>query len=121
MYLMLPILWFAQLLAMAGIGFVLSAVGAYFRDLRDIIQMFCTVGIYTMPICYTPDLVPEPLRFVLYLNPFSYMVWCYQDVCSHGYVQFPLAWAVFLGGAIWLFYCGFYAFQRVKVFFGNVL
>jgi lipopolysaccharide transport system permease protein len=117
----LPLLWLFQLLAMAGVGFVLSAIGAYFRDLRDLIQMFCTVGLYTMPVCYMPELVPDAIRFVLYLNPFSYMIWCYQDVCCNGAVTHPAAWIAFPLGSVAVFYLGLAAFGRLKVYFGNVL
>ncbi len=120
-YALLPFLWLMQWLAMLGFGFLLSAIGAYFRDLSNMVLMFGTVGIYTMPICYTPELVPSSLRFLLYLNPFSYMIWCYQDICYHGELAHPWAWCVFPGGAVLLFYFGFYSFQRLKVYFGSIL
>jgi len=121
LFLLLPVLWVFQAFAMAGVGFVLASVGAYFRDLRDIVAMFGVIGLYTMPICYTPELLPAKIRFILYLNPFSYMVWCYQDVCYSGAILHPFAWGLFLSGAVGVFYFGFFAFQKVKLFFGNVL
>jgi lipopolysaccharide transport system permease protein len=120
-FMLLPLLWLFQLLAMAGVGFVLSAIGTYFRDLRDLIQMFCTVGLYTMPVCYVPELVPDSIRFILYVNPFSYMIWCYQDACCNGALVHPTAWVIFPLGSVAVFYFGLAAFQRLKVYFGNVL
>src|SRR5262245_20830817 len=74
---LLPVLWLAQCAAMIGVSCLFSAVGVYFRDIKDVIQVFCLIGMYLMPICYLPQWVPEILRPFLYLNPFSYMVWCY--------------------------------------------
>src|SRR5260370_27032507 len=76
-YALLPILWIVQSLAMAGICFLLSAVGVYFRDLKDLVQVFTVVGMYLMPLAYLPEWVPAALRPLLYLNPFSYMIWCF--------------------------------------------
>ena len=38
-YLMLPLLIVSQILAMAGIGFALAALGAFVKDIRDIVQL----------------------------------------------------------------------------------
>jgi lipopolysaccharide transport system permease protein len=120
-YLLLPLLWTIQLLAMAGISLVLAAVGAYVRDLKDIVQVFCTVGLYLMPIAYLPEWVPAMIRPLLYLNPFSYVVWCYQDVCYFGRFEHPWAWLLFLSGAPLLLITGFALFRKLKVCFGSVL
>lgn len=121
MLLMLPVLMFLQLLCMMGVGYIFSAVGAYFRDLKDIVQVFCITGLYVMPIFYLPSMVPGVFRPVLYLNPFSYMVWCYQDCCYFGRFEHPYAWAVFGGGSLLCFYAGYRIFRKLKPFFGNIL
>ncbi|MBI3411950.1 MAG: ABC transporter permease [Planctomycetes bacterium] len=118
---LLPVLWAAQCLAMIGVSCLLGAVGAYFRDMKDLIQVFCVVGVYLMPICYLPQWVPEVLRPFLYLNPFSYMSWCYQDVCFYGTVAHPWSWPIFLVGSGVVFVLGFSAFRRLKTYFGNLL
>src|SRR5262249_56371861 len=83
-YALLPILWLFQALGMIGIVFVLSAVGVHVRDVKELVQVFAVVGIYLVPVVYLPDWVPDTIRPLLYANPFSYMVWCYQDVCYFG-------------------------------------
>jgi lipopolysaccharide transport system permease protein len=120
-YALLPLLWFAQFLAMAGTCFVLAAVGAYFRDLKEFVQVFNVVGMYLMPLAYLPEWVPEGMRPLLYLNPFSYMIWCYQDACYFGRFEHPWAWPVFALGALLTFACGFRLFYRLKIYFGSIL
>lgn len=120
-YLLLPVLLAVQILAMFGIAFILATVGVFLRDLKDLVQLFLTAGIYLMPVVYLPDWVPAVLRPLLYANPFSYMVWCYQDALYFGRVAHPWAWVVFLGGSLFVFATGYRLFRRLKPYFGNLL
>ncbi len=120
-YALLPALFFFQALAMIGAAYILAAVGAYFRDLKDFVQVFCIAGMYLMPVVYLPQMVPPAFRPLLHFNPFSYMAWCYQDACYFGRFEHPWAWPVFLGGSLGLFYLGYRVFRKLKVCFGSVL
>jgi lipopolysaccharide transport system permease protein len=120
-YALLPLLFFLQLSAMVGISFALSSVGVYFRDLKDFVQVLTLIGVYLMPIFYLPSMVPGLFRPLLFVNPFSYMIWCYQDACYFGRIQHPWAWAVFASSSIGVFYIGYRLFRKLKIMFGNVL
>jgi lipopolysaccharide transport system permease protein len=58
---------------------------------------------------------------VLYLNPFSYMIWCYQDALYFGRFEHPAAWVVFPLASLFTFALGYRVFRKLKTFFGNVL
>lgn len=118
---LLPTLWLGQAVAMTGVAFFLAPAGGYVRDLKEMVQMFCAVGIYLMPVVYLPQWVPQALQPLLYANPFSYMVWCYQDVCYHGRFEHPWAWPVFFGCAGLTFALGYSLFGRVKSYLGSIL
>ena len=120
-YALLPLLVFVQMIGMAGVSYVLAAIGTYFRDIKDIVQVFTVVGIYVMPIFYLPEQVPEIFRLILYLNPFSYMIWCYQDALYFGKFMHPWAWVVYIVISHFVFVLGYRIFCRLKVMFGNVL
>ena len=47
-----------------------------------------------MPMFYLPEVVPAVCRPLLYVNPFSYLVWCYQDAVYFGRFEHPWAWPV---------------------------
>ena len=106
---------------MIGVAFALAAVGAFLRDLKEIIQLTVTAGIYVSPIFYLPDWVPSPFRPLLYANPFSYMVWCFQDVLYFGRFEHPWAWLVFTVGSVLSLAAGYCLFRRLRPFFGGVL
>lgn len=120
-YALLPLLVFVQIIGMAGVSYILAAIGTYFRDIKDVVQVFIVVGIYIMPIFYLPEQVPELFRVILYLNPFSYMIWCYQDALYFGKFIHPWAWVVYIVFSHIVFAIGYRLFGRLKVMFGNVL
>jgi lipopolysaccharide transport system permease protein len=118
---LLPLLFALQALGMIGSSYLLASIGTYFRDVKDFVQVFCSVAFFILPILYLPEAVPRAVRAVLYVNPFSYMVWCYQDILYFGRFAHPWSWVVFVGMSIFIFVLGYRVFRKLKVMFGNVL
>ena len=120
----LPLLFVLQLLAMCGTCYLLSAVGAYFRDLKDVVQVFLNAGLFLAPILYVPEVLarlPRPLTAALAFNPFSHLVWCYQDAIYFGRFAHPTSWAIFALLSILVFAAGFKVFEKLKHLFGDIL
>jgi lipopolysaccharide transport system permease protein len=72
-----------------GIGLVLSAANAYFRDVQHFLGIALNVWFYATPIIYPPDQPPEestllgvtiPVRSLLQLNPMAIFVDAYRNV-----------------------------------------
>ena len=80
-WLLLPPLLIMQCVLTGGLALLLSALGAYFRDMKDLMAVFCLANVYLMPIFFLPEWVPANLKPILLLDPFSHVVSCYQDVC----------------------------------------
>lgn len=118
---LLPAAFALQLLAMAGVAYMLAAVSVYFRDMKEMVQVLGIAGIYLMPIFYLPHWVPPLLEPVLYLNPFSYMGWCYQDIFYFGRIAHPWAWAAFAVFAPGAWFAGYRIFRKLRISFGSVL
>jgi lipopolysaccharide transport system permease protein len=120
-YALLPVLLLLQVLAMLGIAFLLASIGVFFRDLKDFVQLFATAGVFILPVFYLPQWVPQLFKPLLYVNPFSYPVWCYQDALYFGRIEHPWAWAALALGAPLLFVTGYRVFRRLKPHVGDVL
>ncbi|HET8752599.1 MAG TPA: ABC transporter permease [Gaiellaceae bacterium] len=120
-YLAIPVVVFAQFLGMVGFAFALAALGTFIRDVRDLVQLSAVVLIFLMPIVYLPDAIPSSFRPVLWLNPFTYMVYCYQDVLYYGRFEHPWAWIAFLLGSLFVFAAGYRLFRSLHSFFANVV
>ena len=120
-YLLLPLLILLQAMLMIGIAFVLGPLGVYLRDTKDFVQLFATAGVYLVPAFYLPQWVPPLFRPVLYMNPFSYLIWCYQDALYFGRFQHPWAWVVTIAISFLSFELGYRVFRKLKPALGNML
>ena len=118
---LLPAWWLFQALGMSGVVFAVSALGVYVRDIKELVQVFSVVGMYLVPIVYQPHMVPPAIEWLLYFNPFSYLVWCYQDACYFGYPEHWYAWIVFPAGSVLTFLLGSGLFRKLQPHFGSVL
>lgn len=119
--LLLPLVIACQLTAMIGVTFLFAALGVFLRDLRDIVTVFCTINLFAQPILYNPYSVPSALKWVFAFNPFSYLVWCWQDVLFFGGFAHKAAWIVLPVGSLALLAGGWTVFARLRHYFGDAL
>lgn len=120
-YALLPVALLLQIMLLIGINYITSSINVYWKDIKDFVQVFCTLGIYVLPILYLPEAVPAVLRPILYINPFSHYIWLFQDILNYGSVQHWYAWIVCPVLSLAAFYGGYAVFEKLKVSFGSVL
>lgn len=120
-YLLLPVLVVLQLLAMVGVAYALAAIGVFVKDVRDVVQLSAIVLIFLLPIVYLPSQVPAAFDPILWLNPFSYMIWCWQDVLYFGRIEHQAAWVIFPAWTLFILAGGYRVFRRMRPLFANVL
>ncbi len=120
-YLYLPLLIGLQTVSIIGLGFLLSALSCFVKDFKDFIVLYTMVGIYFMPIVFIPKWVPTLFKPLLYANPYSYMIWCYQDVLYFGYMAHPIAWIVNIVFSFLLFGVGALVFNSLRPLFGDAI
>jgi len=121
MFLLLPVVFVIHMCLIWGISLLLASVTPYFRDTAEMVRVFVTINIYLMPIVYLPGMVPNTLRFVTNLNPFSYLIWCYQDVLYFGNFTNARAWFILPIFAFFMLALGSYVFSRLRHHFSSVM
>jgi lipopolysaccharide transport system permease protein len=119
--LLLPAVLVVHAILATGLSFALSAITPFFRDLREIVTVFTSIAMYLMPTVYLPDWMPQVLRPLIYSNPFSYVVWVYQDILFFGAVRHPYAWIITFLFALLSLGLGYRTFEKLKPYYGNAL
>jgi len=120
-FVLAPVLMAILGLGMMGIGYILASLGVFVRDTRELVQVFSTIGIYLAPVCYFDTMVPEKVRWLLQLNPFSHVVWCFHDSMFAGQFDHPRSWLLFPALSVLAFLIGYRFFRFAKPYFGNAL
>jgi homopolymeric O-antigen transport system permease protein len=120
-YIFLPYLLVVQFLTVLGFAWALSAICVFARDLKDALIVYITLGVYILPIVYLPQWVPTFFKPLIYINPFSSLIWMYQDVLYYGRFEHPKSWVVGSFIAVIAFSSGHRIFQRLRPAFGNAL
>lgn len=120
-YLLLPFAIAILYIFLCGVSLMLSAAAIFFRDIKDIVQLYVLIGLYLAPIFYFMDWVPTKVRFILYLNPMTCFILMFHDVAYHGTLQSPLAWGAATGIALVSLVLGAWIFNHLKPQFGSYL
>jgi len=116
--LLVPIYWVLLLMFAVGLGWILALLSLVARDIQHSIGLILMLVMVLSPFAFTPEMVPETMRVIIYLNPLSYFVLTFQQLICMGTMPdiVPAAGAVIL--SLCGFFLGFFAFQKTKnVFF----
>mgnify|MGYP001806592351 CR=1 FL=1 len=104
-----------------GLALFFSVVTAYLRDTFEVLRVFVMVNVYLIPVMYLPEWVPERFQFVLWLNPFSHLVWCFQDALFFRQIIHPWSWIIFPTFSVAAFAFGATIFMRLRQHVSSVL
>lgn len=67
----LPPLMLGAFLAALGVGSLMAALSASYRDFRNAVPFLLQVWLFATPVVYSTQIVPEPYRWLLWLNPMA--------------------------------------------------
>ena len=115
--LLVPVFWVLLLMFAIGFGWILSLLSLVARDIQHSIGLVIMLVTVLSPFAFTPEMVPESLKVIIYLNPLSYFVLTFQQLICYGTWPdvIPALGAVVLG--LGSFFLGFSVFQRAKYVF----
>jgi len=83
-FFLLVILHPIYVLLMYGINLILSPLGVYFRDLKEVWSVITRLMFFMLPIIYPMDIIPEDLLDIYMLNPLVRLLNTYRDVMIYG-------------------------------------
>lgn len=107
-----------QILFTIGVGWIVSALNVFFRDLGQMMGILILFLMMISPIAYTREMVPPSLTAFMYPNPLFYIMESYRAVLiGHTVpVDILLVFALF---SVATFVGGFALFSRVKTVFAE--
>lgn len=114
---MVPILWVLIIMFAMGLGFILSLLSLVLKDVREVIGIVLMLLMVLSPFAYTPEMVPSSLKIIIYLNPISYFVLCFQQVISFGSWPDLHILLAAIGISTFTFIFGAILFQKGKAIF----
>ncbi len=102
-----------------SVGWVLSAVGVYFRDISQISPVVVQLMMFMAPVFYPIQNIPENMRAVFYLNPLTYFVEAFRAALAGNFdVQ---AWALVTAMYAAFAVVAAIVFRRLRPAFGDLL
>lgn len=63
-----------------GISFIVSSITVYLRDIQHFIGVLLQLLFYAAPVVYAPEAIPENFKWILNLNPMTYIINGYRDI-----------------------------------------
>ncbi len=104
-----------------GLGWILSSLTVFLRDIPQIIGLVLTGMFFFTPICYPPSLVPPRLLFVMKLNPFYHVIEGYRFACLTGRPLPAPEFTYLVVSAIVIVGLGGMLFRKLKPEFAEVM
>ena len=121
MIIALPGLILLMIFTASGVGMVLSALSAKYRDIRYTIPFLIQFWMFATPIVYPASMIPQKYRIIYALNPMTGIIEGFRSALL-GRNSFPsdmVAISVVVSTVIFLI--GVAYFKQVERFFADVI
>ncbi len=111
--LFLPLAIFANLFVGIGVALWTSAYTIRVRDFYHLVSTILNFGMWLTPVFYGPELVPDFLEWVLYINPMALVIALYRwSLLAGPFPEWPYLIAAFF--SIIIFITGLRAFVKTQ-------
>jgi len=114
---------FCLLVLASGIGWLLSSLNVYARDVGQLVPVILQIGFWASAIFWDLNIMPAKVQFWLKLNPVYYIIQGYRD----SFIYFVPFWehaaytAYFWCTALLALLTGGWVFRKLKPQFADVL
>lgn len=116
----LPI-FLIQVIFTLGIGFILSALNLFYRDVQYLFNLILMIWMYLTPVFYPVDIVPARLRFVYSINPMSVLINAYRQAIFTKGIPNLAHLGIALVASLVTFLTGLKIFKKLEGRFADVV
>jgi len=116
-----PVVLLPYLMFIMGCSWFLAATGVYLRDLGQITGFITTVLLFLSPVFYPVSALPENYRFLMLLNPLTFIIEQFRNVLIWGNAPDWTGLGLYLAFGVSVAWAGFFWFQKTRRGFADVL
>lgn len=113
-HLFLPYAYLCLLMFTIGMGFILSAISVFLRDMFYIYGVIIMMWTYLTPIMYDIKLISENLQMLLKFNPLYHYINFAREIILYGRIPQPFTWLVCLGSSVLVLGIGVIVFRKTQ-------
>jgi len=112
--LLYPFILLIQYILLLGIGFIVSSITVYFRDLEHIIGIVLMAAFYGTPIVYKLEQLPANLQIIMQINPMTHLINAYRDIFYYHQMPNMTVLGILLAISIILLIVGYFIFKKLQ-------
>lgn len=117
----LPLLLIPYCLLILGISWGLASLGVYLRDVTQVVGVCTTILLFLSPVFYPATALPEQYRFLVYINPLTYIIENSRNAMCWGLVPNMFELALYSIASLAVCLIGFAWFKKTKKGFADVI
>ncbi|MGB9715446.1 MAG: ABC transporter permease [Thermodesulfovibrionales bacterium] len=116
----IPLLLIIQFVIIYGFSLMVSTINLFFKDLERLIGIFMTLLFYFTPVLYPETMIPERLRYLIYLNPAAPLMLSWKNLFLKGAIE-PIYIIVSFTYSLIIFILGYSVYKKLSWRFAEVL
>lgn len=116
-----PIILIAQYLLILAISFIVSSISVYVRDLQHLIGVALQLLFYAAPIVYAPESIPQEFKWILDINPMTYIINGYRSIFYNQTMPDILSLGILIVISIIFCVIGYLIFSKLQKGFAEQL
>jgi lipopolysaccharide transport system permease protein len=114
---------FATAILLLGLCWITSSLSLFIKDVGNVIGVLMQIGFWISPIFWSPETFPKDLRFLVELNPMTYLMEGYRKsfLYAQPFWEDIKAMAYFWSLTIVVLAIGAFTYRRLRPHFGDVI
>lgn len=115
---------FATILLLIGFGWIFSSLNIFLKDIKNFLPIFIQFSFWVTPIFWDYKHFPSKYLYLIYLNPFSYIIEGYRNT----FIYHKWFWEVNLEYTLiywievfFILSLGYFIFKRLQVHFVDII
>lgn len=119
--LFVPIVIFPLLLLSIGVGWMISALGVYIRDIGQFMGVLTSILLFMSPVFFSLEILPDNFRGLMLLNPLTFIIEQFRAVFLWGLMPDFVGLAKYTVVSFIFTFSSFKVFNKLKKGFADVL